>query len=684
MNSRSSSRQVKVIKWITSSIYFFPLVVLVVLLLLTTFKINGSSIGIYHQSLYGNKVDDPDLLYGYPRPIRSDEWKVFSAFAALQSKTDYPAFNENLGSGRDVSIIPDAPTKDWLTLFRPQNLAFLALPFEYAFALRWWFGLALLMVSSYFFALRVLGGNKRLATILSLAFSISPFVLWWYQSALLIPLAYSLLIMTVGSKLVRQEPIIGIRSELLKILVYVLVLSFLGASFVLYLYAPFLIPLSIVIIAFTIGQLLDGFLSKRTAVIKNLAKAFGIFLVSILVIGAVVLLFAVKHWAMIQAIAESEYPGNRAIKSGGLSFSPLFPLLGSYLMPVLQSASRGVNYYANQSEVSNFILLMPLLIIPGIILQIHEFKKTKKMSYTFLTLQLVALVFILRISVSFGDPLYKLLLLDKVPHNRLLAGFGLVGFLQLLYFIKLYGNLKKFNRLKVTIAAFIYWLISLAALLSVGLYVKQNYPKFIDETLIIVLLAVFFSFILLALLLRKFLLASLLLLVFSLASSFRIMPLYAGTDFFKNSQIVRSIESVSAQSDRWVVLDDQTFQQLPAIAGRGNIGGYQIYTDLDFWRQIDRDGSKEHIYNRQGHALFLSNKLERDYKKLHNVYTIEADIELVKLNMFKVKFTCAEFTYNNIDYVLAISKLNLGCLELKDEVTYPKKTFYIYKIVRPS
>src|SRR5882724_2794072 len=86
-----------------NSIWLFPASLLAILVLLTVFKISGSSIGTYYSYFYGNKPD-PALLLNRPRPIRSDEWLVNTQMGLAQKNEGYPRTNYNIGNGEDMSL----------------------------------------------------------------------------------------------------------------------------------------------------------------------------------------------------------------------------------------------------------------------------------------------------------------------------------------------------------------------------------------------------------------------------------------------------------------------------------------------------------------------------------------------------------------------------------------------------
>ena len=104
-------------KWI------FPSTIIFCLIFATGFKISGSSFGLYYDSFLNGKSSN--LISGEARPIRSDEWLVVTQFTIAQKEAGYPLINKNFGnSGKNMSLVSDAPYKEWSTVFRPQNLAF--------------------------------------------------------------------------------------------------------------------------------------------------------------------------------------------------------------------------------------------------------------------------------------------------------------------------------------------------------------------------------------------------------------------------------------------------------------------------------------------------------------------------------------------------------------------------------
>lgn len=644
------------------SVWFFPFLITLVFVSLVVLKINGSSVGIYHYALYGNTIEDKDLIYGSPKTVRSDEWLTWTQHTVAQDEANYPTFDTRRGNDSDVTKNAEIPVSNWVNVFRPHNWSFFLLPFEHAFAFKWWSSAYILVLSCYFFLLRILSNKKLLAILLSLSFALSPFVLWWYQSMLLLSLAYGFLIMIVGVRIISQEKLPKVKSPLLTYSIYTLTLTYLGVSFALLLYPPYAIPVILGAATFLFGYLLNLRFDKKVPVGQLLKRLFP-FTIAAVVTLVILLAYAGSHRDMITRTSNTIYPGNRQTTSGDLPLSALFD---GFLMPVLQDNIRAENYRTNQSEASNFILLLPFLLIPSFIIQVIYFRRYRKIDWALLGVQLLGLLFIVRAVVPVDSILYKALLLNLVPNARLKAGLGFAGLIQLALIIKTIPGLELSKRIKYA-GSTIGGVVCFVILLYFGLRVMDQYPDFLDTYALMLGLAFSFSAIVVTFLAGTFRLAASFLLLFTIASSFRIVPLYHGLDFLRGSEVVKSIKKNSGPEDRWITTDDLYFSNLPLAANRKLVSGSQEYPDLELWKQLDE--KYENIYNRQARAVFITTNPAMD------------KMELSQANFFKVKFECSEFVLGNVDYVLGVFPINQPCLKQIDAVSYPRKSFYIYKVL---
>lgn len=655
---RAESRLSQFVK----SVWLFPLIVFIVLLSLTAFRINGSSVGTYDTVLYGRP--DHTKIAGNPRGIRSDEWLFVTQLTIAQQQANYPRFNQNIGSGRDVSVIGDAPYKEWSTLFRPQNIAFFIIPFEYAFAFKWWLLLALVISSCYFFVLRIFKDKRLFAAVFSTAAGLSPFIFWWYQTATLAPIFYGFFIALVGIRIINREPIPLLKRHPLyfSLGLYALILAYLLVSFALILYPPFQIPIILTVAAFLLGYLLEHRSSKKIFT-PLLFKTIAVFAVSALLAIGVIFTFVQTRSGVIDAIQNTVYPGSRKVEGGGL---PVVQLFNTYLQPQLQRQSKAAHYYNNQSEASNFILFAPLLVVLGFILLFVDYRRNKRLRWTLLGVQLVVCLFLANLLTPILQPLYNLLLLSMVPHLRLMIGLGFAGVIQLLLISRLVYDIK-FSDRKVTIYAAIYSCFALAVVAWAGHTIREQYPLFINNFWLIAGFGLLFTAALFCFISRRALVGAILLLILSAGSVFYVHPLNIGLDPLYKNRLFSTIDSVSKPGDTWITLDDIYIENFIVMSNRDSLSGIQLYPDVSFWRQVN-GAQSDYIYNRYAHIFFNSDPAFTD------------TIKLIQFDTFQIKFQCSDFIKTHADFVLSEHPISYDCTQLVTTVKYPAVTYFIYKI----
>lgn len=654
----------KIAKRFIKSIWAFPLVLLFLLIAFTAFKISGSSVGVYHDLLYGTETKDPNLLYGKPRYIRADEWQGGTQLIVSQSKIGYPTHDLTFPGGQDVSLNSGMPTKDWPTIFRPNLWGYLLLPVEFALAFNWWLIMYLLIISCYFFVLRMLPGDRLFAALVGLAFGLSPFFLWWYAAASFMPAAYGFMMLILGMRILNSEPIGPVKNQRINNVLYVLSLAFVISSFGLILYPPFQIPIALVVAAFFAGYVLQKKYMENAAW-KILLRRAGLALIGIVIAGAIGILFIQAHQTPINALNNTIYPGHRTITSGGFSALNVFD---GFVMPLLQSDLRGAHFIVNQSESSNFILLLPFLIAPAAFLMLRRWRRSRKINWIYLALNACALMFFANLFIPPGNFIYKLLLLNRVPHQRLLIGLGFLGIIQLALTVRFIKE-EKIPQNKLWKLAGVYSAICFAVLIATGAHIRANYPIFLHNYILIVALAFAFTSILLFVLVNRKILAATLLLIFTLASSFQIIPLYRGLGELTHGKVFVKMQDISPKNATWIVVGDDAYDynEFAAVAGRPTLSGIQSYSHLDFWRQAG-DPNYNYVTNREAHIVFTDNPdLKMPLRLLHN-------------NSFNVKFECSDFIKNHVQYALSVHRLSEPCVRQIDSTSYPKVTFYMYRV----
>ena len=638
---------------------FFPALLTLLLVTFVAFSINGSSIGIYHKIFYGNAHDSRQLI-NEPLPIRSDEWVVGTEKTIGQSNNNYQIVNKNVGLGENQSILIGAPTTDWSTLFHPDNFGFFVLPLDNAIALKWWLPTYLLALTVYFFVLIFLPKKRLLASIITLGFLFSPFLQWWgaYGS-----IVWPLLGFVAFTKLLHE------RRMMFEVL-WGSLFSYAAVCFALTLYPPFQIPTILVVIALAIGYVIDHFTDITR---KDLVRKGFVVGVAGLAAVAIFLLFMASHKSVTDIIQGTVYPGHRVATSGGYS---LPHLLASQTSGLLQSNSRAVAYQLspNQSEASNFMLIMPYLVIPLAYVIWVGFKKKRHMTYSLLLPVLVGVLLLAWLFVPGLDFLGKITFLSMVPPERVVIGLGILNLICLVLFIKLYDE----TRWRPKHASIIiYSLLVVIAVLCINFYISLKMPTYMGFKWAVIL-SLPFAVIIYFLLRKQYVIAMIVLFVFSFLSTCRIQPLYIGTSVIRNSDISKAMVETSTRyglDQRWVG-DYIILENFPAMNGLPSLGGTYVYPQLDIWAKLNQP-NKVSVYNRYAHTNFSfdRNPATQITPVLTNPGADQMNIRIEPCDPF--------FKTMDVGYLLTTVKFTTdeaGCLTLVRTVAYPSVVFYIYRL----
>lgn len=639
------------------SIWLFPALATAVLIILTILQINGSSIGIYYKDLYGPTAQDSNLIFGSPRHIRSDEWENITNKTAAQEAAGYPRINQNIGDGQNMEVIEDVPYKSWTIVFKPQNWSFFVLPFSYAFAFKWWLLAYLLVISCYFFVLTLLP-NKNLAAMISLGLLFSPFIQWWYQTATLAPIFYSFFIAITVIKMWQSQNQ-GNR------IFWALLTAYLLTCFAIVQYPPFQIPCAIVLAIFLTGYFIENRYYKRPQLAKTTLPVILALIIALAAIGG----FVAVNKQPIDAARNSVYPGERIERSGYYD-SQVF--LSNFLNSQLQLTRKAKNYVANQSEASNFILLSPFLTIPIIYLLARQYRKTKGIDWPLTLTTTLFLVLLIRLFVPKTEFIFKPLLFDFVPHNRLLIGIGLVSILQMLLLIR---HLSKNRSVKTRRVALTAGIFTLLFNLYIGWTIRQEFPGYINNLLIIFVLSLMIALIVYLLLVNRFALSVGLLLLFSFFSAGAVHPIYRGVGPIFNSNLTEYIAKVNeANPARWAVVDNLIYEHLPLLANAKSLTATYTYPQTEYWSQAPEIAREDSVYNRFAHTIV---KFPENGEP--------ASLVLLQPDFFRIDASPCSQLFDDLGVRYFVAEKNYSksfpCLNLMKTVVYPNKNFYILERV---
>jgi hypothetical protein len=645
----------------SKSKWLFPTLLTIVLVLLTILRISGTSIGIYHEYFYG-KTNDSSLLANKPRQIRSDEWLVNTQMIRAQSMSNYKETNYAIGNGQDMSLILDVPYKSWSMIFKPLNFVFLALPFNIAFALKWWLMGYLLVLSCYFLILELMPKKIFFAAFFSMSLFFMPFIQWWYQYITIAPFFLALLIALTYIKLLRVSG--------LKMFAWGALLAYLVACYAFVFYPPFQIACAIPLGFFLLGKTIERYTELS---IKGLVKNIGVAFASVFSAGFITLLYLKTKSDLISIIQNTAYPGKRSVAGGGYD---LLHVASNHLAAAFQFTSRANKYVIaskgilNQSETANFILLIPYLVVPVLYSQIKDLRKNKKIDWPLLMLSAGFFLIVIRLFVPYFNQFFRIIQLDKVPHNRLLIGLGLLSTLMIIMLVR-YLDKRKAQILSHN-ATIAYTVVVFIACGYAGYKTNLRFPGFTNILFVAIYSALIAAAVYL-ILSKRLKLFSLVFFFVTLSTTIAVHPFYVGTGVATSNQLSNSIRDISNNDPEalWIS-EDLLLENFTAMNGAPSLSGTFAYPQLELWNKINNVNESD--FNRYAHVNF---NIDSD---IHT--SVPTELKLMGPDNFKINIEpCSEFLKSSgVGYIVTAKTITDTCTTLKQKTDFPVKTIYIYQL----
>lgn len=632
--------------------YYFPIFLLLLLLLLTSLRLHGSSVGIYNYFFYGSDKD-PNLIYGHPRGIRSDEWLVLTPWTVSQVHNDFKPESSIYLAGQNF-LFSDIPTKHWSTIFKPQNLLFLILPVEYAFSFKWWFKGFLLIFSLYLIFMLITNENYFISIMGSIAAFFTPTIQWWYSTSAPETISFAALALYFFIQAVQKMA----KKERWGLNLFLF--SYFAICFGFIFYPPFQIPSGLTIL--TIGGLYLLLVSKKHSIKPMLVPILG----ALSVIIFTGMLFYIQNKDPIYKITNTSYPGKRFSLGKDASFLPKV-IYGFYNLQLLYDKNIVPPILGNQSEASSFsptsLLLLPLL---GIVIA----SSTKRNSpEKLLTAGCAAIPVLLFVWGIFGLPqfLAKALLLQYVPPSRSIPYLAVMNIVGCVYFLtasKYVDQSQKLDILRIVSIIYVFLFV-----LAIGIHLREKYPQYIYNPLKILVISSANAVLVGALAFRKEKTAMGMLLLLSFISSAQVNPIYRGLSPLQNSEVIselpaRKNDVVFASYYPWLT-------NYLAANGFRVLNGTYYFPNVDFWHSFDPNGDYLHIYNRYAH-IFLTHTNDPDQITISLMQQDVVQIEISPCNKKLEEIGVNHFLSN-------FPLENVSCLNEKSVIRLPNTTLYIYE-----
>jgi hypothetical protein len=613
-----------------SPVLFFVGIVVV----LTTFQLNQSSVGMYEAE--GSR----QTLLGEDRPIRSDEWYVRLPWLASQTDRDFPTNSATSGS-HDAGITYDLPAKSLDLLVRPHLIPYFVFGFDRAVSAEWWslvFGSAMAV---YLFLTKI-GIRKSIAFPASLLVGCSPGLHWWTVNSSFSIILYGCL----GAGLLLH----AIEKSRFSVKVFYSVLSgWMFSCAALVLYPPFQVPTLVLI-----GVVLLIQVTSQESPISRKERFVGV-LISIGVFMAFCAWFVAKHRTGLQLMANTVYPGERRSASGGVNIASL---LGTTFDLKSSSINSGSVNFTNQSEnASSFMIFLPIVFsLPTAIFVAAAKTRLGQFRATCVWFVVLMSWMLLPLPIVLGD----ISLLNRVPPDRIKPVLIFVMVVGLaLYLESVHEHLNK----KRLLTGFL--LFSFLTIWAGGLYVVNDSPIGLSQVWALAFMWLLPTAVLLFVNQRFGLW---LLVIVSVFTAGQINPIHSSLDPLRKNKLSNAIEQIDPNNEMvWM-----TFSGTPQVRGVLTSSGSPVvtsvspYPDFQFWKQFDPSSKYKSAWNRYGHVLMVSRPGEV------RISSTQSDVIVVELDPCAANSPIKSGTL----FVESDMKLVPCAISLKD-VIYQDSTWHI-------
>ena len=551
-------------------------------------KLNGSSLSMWAQYLNtGGFSGDPDsygVLFGFPRPIRSDEWAVFTPMCFSQQNNSFSGISELVrGVPTDTRTVYGLPSLSLIGIFRPFFLGYF-LGAEYGLTFYWTGRLIALFLTSYECALLYTNKDKLLSASAAVMLTFSPVVQWWFSTN------------GFADMLIWGQTAIVIWSQYMKpgrtltgrILCALALIECAGA-FLFTFYPAQEVPLAYLFAALFIGYTLEHLKGAGLRAARDLTIIIG----AVIVFAFICLSILMKSRETISLLLSTSYPGGR-FETGGseTGISRMFGWIQNLFLPV-DAANRIAE---NSCEAASVISLFPM----GTILALTALLLLKR-DRQLICLTAVQLFFVLFLYAGFSADTAKLTLMSNVTQHRLKPIMGITEVFLLLRSVKLiFGHAPSTGRLATAIKLFA------ALVLSAGFTVcaVRTQPDFMNRLQMLMAFAVVFGmiFCLMNIGSRRFAAAFAVIVTMTTGlSGACVNPVQTGACAIGDNELVRAAREIAAEDPdaRWITTDTVWVVDniLPA-AGAKTLTSTQVYPAFETWEKADPDGIYRDFYNR--------------------------------------------------------------------------------------
>lgn len=619
-----------------------PLVAYLVLVLL---GVTMSSIGI--AQLREDPANPTGVQIGESLRIRSDEFLTGMPFnlgvaatgstESLNPLTAPHGFSSQLSSSPVSSVVLFDGTVLRLGPF---------LPDAWVIAARWWLPFLLLALGAPAF-FRNLTGNRSIGWFAAALMVASPATAWWSFGPL------NMLGFTIaGVAAMQNSAARWAEGRRWHALAWGAGAAILLARTPLH-YQPWAIVVATAILAVGVAGLVVDRAHRRTNILTVLAVGVG----AGLLLGGVVL----ENWGSVQATLNTLYPGARVATGGP---SPLQEIFGATNLGQLEYMAIQGN--TNDSEISSSYAVAAVW---AVLLLAHGVRLRDVRHRAAVAVTGVATAFWFAWAlVDFGNPGYKLKIVNMVPPQRAADVLGYLGIL--LVCLVLPGVAR---RTRWTFAAMCAGVVALIAANAGSLLRSANLPTL--SVLSIWTSAVLLAAVVFAITFRaRWWVGYAVAVLLAVLLVWRVNPILFGLGDLRGTpaaeQMLEAGDELRADGEAWAS-DDAFVDSLMLATGVPSLSGRQLAgPDADAWRQLDPDGD-EATWNRGGSFIWFDWTDDEDL----DISNPSPDTILVSGSPCTVAERVPELTG-----VVASHELDAPCLTETDTFTWGGSPRYVYSI----
>lgn len=584
-----------------------------------------------------NSVDS-GVFFGGARPIRSDEWAVFTPMSLSQYAGGNSVFEDIFrGTETDMFIVYGQPVFDWSVIFRPFQWGYLFLTPAKGLSFYWEGKFVALLLVSFDMGMLITKNNKLYASCFAVGMAFAPIVQWWFCAN-----AFPELLIFGQVAVLLLNCYIKTDNYLYRILCGIgMVIS--AGGYLLVFYPAQQIPFFYAFLALAVWVILEN----RKTIVFSFKKDLPIISGILIVFATAMIIIFARSSETISAVLNTDYPGAR-FETGGNGFNCFWFYLGNLFTPYTVD-----NLPLNQSETAAFFDLFPL----GIILSSLVIFKDKNKDKLLITL-FVAWVF-LSVFAVFGFPrfLSKITLLYNSTTNRL---YTAVGFINLIMLIRSLLLLKWKPKRVLGIILSLVLSVGVASLSRICIYgIYLDVFKFIVSALIL-----FVIFLLVFLQAKKvFAVAFVTLMIF--VGGF-VNPVQKGLDVVYDSELGKVVSEVNREEEGLWIYESGPIAMSGnylAIFGASTLNTTNTYPALKTWEKIDATGKYKEIYNRYAHITVVLTEEETKFELLNpdhfKVHLNTKDLSVLGVNYIVSSNDLLEFNNDDITFNL-LSETNLA------------------------